>query len=362
MKIALISDTHVGVRSDALAFLEAFKKFMQDQFFPYLRIHNISTIIHLGDLVDRRKYVNYNSLSYLRKYFVDPILKDGYRFNLIIGNHDIYFRETMEVSCASELFDDIVYSNVYSNFHYHIEPHTEIYDGLPILFVPWICEGNRKRTYEEIRRTNVPVVMGHLEFQGFEMYRGHVSPQGYSPDIFNKFEAVYSGHYHHPSIKGNIHYLGAAGEYNWLDYGGPRGFHIFDTQTRELEFVPNEIKMFHKVFYDDSKTGNSPLPPEGFVAVKDKIVKVIVSSRKSPSQFDWFMRQIEKAGPLEIQIVEDHLNLQLHDDENIVSEVEDVLTIIRNMAKQAADKVNGEKLDTLFVDLYKEANCLEKME
>ena len=32
----------------------------------------------------------------------------------------------------------------------------------------------------------------------------------------------------------------------------PRGFHIlFDTETRELEFIQNPYEMFHKIYYDD---------------------------------------------------------------------------------------------------------------
>ena len=59
MKIALLNDTHFGARNDSLIFDDYFHKFYNDIFFPYLKEHNIKTLIHLGDIVDRRKFINY---------------------------------------------------------------------------------------------------------------------------------------------------------------------------------------------------------------------------------------------------------------------------------------------------------------
>ena len=54
MKIALLNDTHFGARNDSLIFDDFFHKFYDEVFFPYLKEHNIKTLIHLGDVVDRR--------------------------------------------------------------------------------------------------------------------------------------------------------------------------------------------------------------------------------------------------------------------------------------------------------------------
>ncbi len=55
MKIALLNDTHFGCRNDSPAFIEYQNKFYNDLFFPYLQQYNIKTLVHLGDVVDRRK-------------------------------------------------------------------------------------------------------------------------------------------------------------------------------------------------------------------------------------------------------------------------------------------------------------------
>ena len=42
-------------------------------------------------------------------------------------------------------------------------------------------------------------------------------------------------------------------EIMWSDYNCPKGFHIFDTETRELEKNRKSLKIFKKFMYDDTK-------------------------------------------------------------------------------------------------------------
>ena len=88
--------------------------------------------------------------------------------------------------------------------------------------------------------------MGHLEVKGFEMHNGHFNDHGQDKAMFKRFEKVISGHFHKKSDDGQIYYLGTQYEMTWSDYECPKGFHIFDTETRDLTRVENPIKMFKK--------------------------------------------------------------------------------------------------------------------
>jgi DNA repair exonuclease SbcCD nuclease subunit len=70
MKIAIITDTHFGARSDSPIFLHHFFKFTDEIFLPYLEKNNIDTVFHLGDLLDRRKFINFATLNEVRKRFI----------------------------------------------------------------------------------------------------------------------------------------------------------------------------------------------------------------------------------------------------------------------------------------------------
>ena len=64
-----------------------------------------------------------------------------------------------------------------------------------------------------------PIVLGHLEIRGFEMYRGMLENHGMDANVFDRFDTVCSGHFHHKSSRGGIHYLGSPLQFTWSDYG-----------------------------------------------------------------------------------------------------------------------------------------------
>ena len=353
MKIALITDTHWGVRNDNIAFLENTKTFLDNIFFPYLDERSIKNIIHLGDLVDRRKYINFYTANRLRKDFLVPLDERGITMDVIAGNHDTYFKNTNEINSLTELVDQ-----KYNGISIYYEPIEKVYDGVKILLLPWICDDNRERTYKIMEKTDAQICMGHLELQGFEMYKGSPISDGMDPGSFGRFDVVCSGHYHHRSSNGHIFYLGSHGEFTWSDYQDHRGFHIFDTETRELKFIQNPYKMFKKLWYNDKN--------EDFLKTKinyseyaGSIVRVIIQNKTNPFWFDKFIENIEQQNPVEIQIVEDHLNLNLEEDSDIVDEAESTVDIFKKYIKAIETPINKEKLENKIVEIYNEALTLE---
>ena len=354
MKIALITDTHWGARGDSAAFAEYFNRFYYDYFFPYLADHGITRIFHLGDIVDRRKYINFVTARHLRN-FVEHCDTAGIRLDVIIGNHDTSFKNTNEVNSMRELFEHSTY-----DIHYYSDPTAVDIDGTEIAVLPWICSGNYEESMEFINKTDAQILFGHLELAGFEMYKGAVNDHGFSASLFDKFDVVCSGHFHHKSTRGNINYLGAPYEMSWSDYDDPRGFHIFDTDTRELTFIQNPYKMFQKWFYDDAKWPNFDwINGFDFSTVKGNYVKVIVKNKNNPFWFDTYIDKLEKAGALDIQVVEDNLNLQLEDDSDIVNEAEDTLTILTKVVDQWDTPVDKKRLYNFLTTLYGEALSVE---
>lgn len=351
MKIAIITDTHWGVRNDNVAFLDNNKMFLDNTFFPYLKNNGIDCLIHLGDLVDRRKYINYNTARRLREDFLKPIDDMALDVYMVAGNHDTYYKNTNEINALRELVDPFRFMKIYDK-----APELVEFVNLPILLIPWICDDNRKESIERIKSSNAPIAAGHLEIQGFEMYRGSIVSHGDDRSTFDRFDMVLSGHYHHRSSDGTVFYLGSHGEFTWSDYDDPRGFHILDTETRELTFIENPYKMFDKVWYDDSE-GKDPENMD-LTNIKGKIVKVIVSNKNNPYTFDRFISKLENAGPIEMQIVEDHLNLSIEEDTDIVNEAESTLDIFKKYIDQS-NTPHREKLQRTIVDLYNEALTVE---
>lgn len=355
MKIALIADTHWGVRNDNQLFVDNTKRFLDDIFFPQLDVMGINHVIHLGDLVDRRKYINFVTAKRLREDFLDQLLHRKINMDLIAGNHDVYYKNTNSVNALYELI-----VGKYNNIIVHTEPTTVTFDQTDILLLPWINDENRQRSIDNIQSTKATIALGHLELAGFQMYSGSMVSHGDDPDIFGRFDLVCSGHYHHKSSSGNIHYLGSHGQFTWSDYEDPRGFHVLDTETKQLTFIENPYKIFKKVWYNDTDKDLQQTLDYDFESHQHTITKVIVTAKNNPYIFDKFIEKLEKSNVHDMQIVEDHLNLNLQEDNDIVNEAESTIDIFKNFIKQVdVSDSNKIKLEQTIVQLYNEALTIQ---
>jgi hypothetical protein len=353
MKIALVTDLHFGARNDNQKVAKFQSDFYNDVFFPYIDNNDITTVINLGDTFDRRKFISYTSLKSAKQMFFDPLLIRGTTLHCIVGNHDITYKNTLEVNSINLLLDG------YTNIIEHRNPTELIFDDLQILFVPWICKDNYDESWERIQNSKSQIVMGHLELNGFQMYKGMPNYEGWDAEEFKKYDHVMSGHYHHKSSSGNISYLGTAYELTWSDYEDQKGFHVYDTSTRELEFIPNPHRLFHKWFYDDTNLTYNDADSFDYDQLTDKYVKVVIKNKQNPVLFDLYINSIEQRDPINLQVVEDHLHLDLEDDSDIIDEAEDTLTILDSYIEGLEVKADKYELKKLMHQLYSEALNIE---
>ena len=193
------------------------------------------------------------------------------------------------------------------------------------------------------------------------MDRGNVCRDGMNRSIFDKFEMVLSGHFHHKSTDGHIVYLGNQYQMTWSDYGDKRGFHVFDTDTRELTFVENPYQMFFKITYDDKNDLNfDRLKDLDFSQYTGTYVKILVLHKTNPFLFERFIQKLTDAAPLDISIVEDFSDLTNNDDNDIIDEGEDTMTILDKYV-DGLQMDSADKLKSILRELYLESINLEKV-
>jgi DNA repair exonuclease SbcCD nuclease subunit len=353
MKLAIITDQHFGARGDHQIFDAYFQKFYEKVFFPVLDELGIDTVLDLGDTFDRRKFINFLTLNNARSYYFDQLRNRSVNLHLLVGNHCTFYRNTNSVNSPKLLLGD------YQNVRIVENAEEAEFDGLKVLLVPWICADNQSYTMNLIYNTTAEVCMGHLEIDGFEMYRGQPNIGGERPDTFRKFDQVFSGHFHHRSTKGNISYLGNPYELTWSDFDDPRGFHIYDTATRQLHFIENPFRMFFKIHYDD-KTCPLDYAQLTVKEYKDRFVKLIVVNKTDFLAFDRFVDRLYNAGPAEIKIIENMADYDESavDDESI--DVEDTPTLLEQYVDATETDLDKGRLKTFLKSLYVEALAQEE--
>ena len=352
MKVAILCDSHFGARNDNSFFLEYMFQFYEGVFFPYLQQHNIKTVIHLGDLMDRRKYVSIKTAKEFRERFMLPINHMKLDFHCLVGNHDIFFKNTNDVNSLRELIDGRS-----DKIKIYEDPTDVNIGGLDILFLPWITPQNQIYTEGMIDQTTASIVMGHLEIKGFQMNKGIVSDHGVDKGLFSKFQTVFSGHYHHKSDDGQIYYLGAPYEIYWNDYNDTKGFHIFDTETLELTRVLNPFRMHEKIYYDDTQTAYEN---HDVAQYSNKFIKVIIVNKKDLYQFDRFMERLMKANCHDVKVIEDFSDLSADTvSDDIVQYAEDTTTLINKYVDELEIELDKDRIKRIMRGLYNEAQDLE---
>lgn len=358
MKIAILGDTHFGVRNDSNIFHDLNEQFYSNVFFPELQKRGIKKVLQTGDLFDRRKYTNHLTLHRSKEYFFNKF--DTFNLELItyIGNHDSFFKNTLDINSPDLLLSEYSESGKLLVIK---TPITFNFDGVDIDIIPWICQDNEKEIKEFILKSKSQICFGHFELSGFEMDAGNPCLSGMSREVLSGYDMVISGHFHHKSSDGQIFYVGSPCEFTWADYDDPRGFHIFDTETRQLEFIKNPYKMFYKIEYDDSKETLNSIDNKDYGEFKNKFVKVVVKTKNNLTLFDRFINNFYQAEPADLNIVEDFTDYKASENlmEENLDQAEHTHVLLDKYVDSVDLPVDKIKIKSIMRKLYNEAHLQE---
>ena len=351
MKIAILNDTHCGVRNSSDIFLNYQEKFYTDIFFPYLKEHKITNILHLGDYYEHRKFVNFKALNANRKHFLEPMRDMGITMDIIPGNHDVFYKNTNELCSLKELLGYFT-----TNVNIIMKPTVLDYDGCKVGVLPWINNDNYEEYTKWALSCKAPILGAHLELKGFDLMAGMPNPHGMNADIFSRFETVISGHFHTRSSQGNVTYLGSQMEFTWADVDDPKYFHVLDTETREVTPVRNPITIFKKVIYDDTKTDYNTVDISQF---EKKFIKLIVINKTDLYMFDKFIDRLQSIETYELKIAEsfdEYIGENVDDD---AISLEDTTELLDSYVEAVDTELDKEHIKVELRKLYTEAQNLE---
>jgi hypothetical protein len=351
MKLAILNDTHCGIRNSSDVFLDNAEKFYSDVFFPYLLENNIRHIVHLGDYYDNRKFINFRALNRNRHFFLKPLREHGIVMDIICGNHDTYYKNTNNLNSLKELLGHYM-----NEIHIVHKPTVMDYDGMKMALLPWICSDNEKESLDFIQNCKAEFLGGHLELAGFELMKGMEAPHGMDSKLFSKFEMVLSGHYHTKSHKDNIHYLGSQMEFFWNDAHDKKYFHVLDTETRELTAIHNPHTLFNRIYYDDSKLDYNDYNTQD---LDGKFVKIVVVNKQNQFTFDRFVDRIQSRKIHELKIQENFSEFigSAVDDEKI--SLEDTSTLLNSYVDNVETELDKDRIKQQMHQLMLEAQTLE---
>lgn len=349
-KICFLGDTHHGLRNSDPRFIEYFKEFYGEWFFPKLEELGITRIIQFGDLFDRRIGVDTVAITESKKYFFDRIKDNGYSMETLLGNHDLAKKDTLKYNSPEQILKEYDCITI-------INRPTQIRMGnYTADMIPWICKENHADVMEYVEASNSDFMFGHLELAGFAMYKGVQSHGGMEPSLFKKYTKVLSGHYHTRSQDGNVMYIGTPAEYVWSDAEDPKGFYVFDDQTGDMEFIQNPFTIHQKLYYSEKAI------LDGVDAKKvifdhsecsGKFVKVYVLDTTDRKLYDKFFDSLNAVNPLDVKVIEEAIQVESHVDDSV--DVRKTSDLIQNFIENMDTDLDKDRLQTYMTKLYIEA-------
>jgi DNA repair exonuclease SbcCD nuclease subunit len=249
----IISDTHLGARSNSVEWLDVMKDWFHEDFIPKVKENYRpgDILIHCGDVFDNRQSVNLLVLhegirlfEELSKIFVDGIY-------VIAGNHDVMRKTTNDVSSLDTL-------KYIPNVNILKEPVLADFSTTTALFMPWRTNDEEEKVcLKDFEAHNCNYLFCHTNIRNLRFDGSRTVDEGLNLSDIQSFQRVYSGHIHWGQHRGNVTMVGNPYQMTRSDAGNKKGWYILDLESGNEEFVENEysprfIRIYLNRFLDKS--------------------------------------------------------------------------------------------------------------
>ena len=195
---------------------------------------------------------------------------------------------------------------------------------------------------------------GHFELDGYEVMRGVKYDGGLNDKLFSRCEMVLSGHFHSKYSKNNVHYLGTQYQLTFSDLNVKKGFHVLDTETRDLRFVENPVNVFHAITYEEDED----MLERDYSKYENSYVKVYVFEKNNPYLFDKFLDKLYDVKVANLTVIEDMGVDDTEEDSLDISK--DTVSIINDEVDTMTNVPDDQKsrIKSLMRELYMESLSL----
>lgn len=252
MKIAFTADQHARGKD-----LKDFST-QWAQLWAICRREGVSHIISCGDLFDCQNIGDKNAeTGAIVAAVLEPIVLDLWdrlyrlpesltftdpHFHVISGNHD---QSAPHRVSAIEVLKSSRSVSVYTELGIH-----DLGENVKLCTLPWIygdmnnalygLQLDLKNTPPEGRKPTHSILVAHAEVMGAALNKLKASDHGIDREhrSLATFGKVVFGHFHkRQQLWPNGGYVGALRQLNHGEEGNPAGFEIYDTETRETEWI-----------------------------------------------------------------------------------------------------------------------------
>lgn len=283
MKVIIFTDLHI-TPIKGLSLFEDTAISCLNAIIDYAEKNNIKHIWNLGDTFYKKDYIE----SYLVPKSL-PVFRRLRKFEtkFIVGNHDMATDKDNKEHSLLEIFQD--YISIVKDPYESVEV-----DGNNFVFINYKHNSMIKKLKSSPDH-NKNVLFGHFDINGFYTNSKYkMEDSELSPEDFEKWDAVFSGHYHKRGSFSNITYIGSTHQMKRLDVNNPFGFVVFDTKTLKVKYLTYENytpPCFYEYNINDLKR---------YSKIKNGFLKITINDSQEEkikdSDLDYIRKVLQKNG------------------------------------------------------------------
>jgi DNA repair exonuclease SbcCD nuclease subunit len=244
-RLWIITDTHLGIRNSSEEWIQIMKKYFFEWFIPKVKKEYKpgDVLLHLGDVYDSRQSINLKVLNLCVEIFgeLSKVFEDG--VYVIIGNHDIYSKESNDINSLASL-KWIPKINIFE------DPLTITFGKRKAFMMPW--RATEEDAAELLAGTdNHDYLFCHSDIRGLSFNKFTKIEDGIGYSKLENFDRVYSGHIHYSQNFGKVRMLGSPYQLTRSDMDNKKAIMLLDLETNEETLFENNFSpKFIKIGFD----------------------------------------------------------------------------------------------------------------
>lgn len=237
--IYLLGDLHFGIYSNSIDWFKHQKEFLVNWFIDEIKKDgfdpNKDILFQAGDWNHIRESTNVRISNESLEIFdeISKVFKSG--IHIILGNHDVYYKDRTDVHSLKEV------NRIYDNIKVYEEPEIiTINDCHKILMLPWDHDStslsNKVKKYK-----SADYILCHADIKDFKLNSKQKLESGLSKSELSDFKRIWSGHIHIRQNNKNINYIGTPYQMDRGDKGNSKGFYRLNVEGDNIveKFYPN---------------------------------------------------------------------------------------------------------------------------
>lgn len=276
MKVWMISDTHLGCRTNSVMWIELIRNYFYEYFIPLVEKSanpDEDVLYHLGDVFDNRQSINL-AVQNLAIELFDKLTNYFKEIHIIVGNHDIMKKNSTDITSV----DCLKYMpKVHIHKHSTIKKYEIGNKVVKCALMPWQVDEQEELDFLS---RGADYLFCHAEIKGHQMTNSvhNVVEEGVEIKEFAGYKRVYSGHIHYGQHKAgtNIVYVGNPYQMTRGDISNIKGIYCLDLATGKEKFYENTYSPIFLKYYIDEIADTKM--EDFFEKIKDNFVDILVPS------------------------------------------------------------------------------------